>query len=221
MNRLARRRRRMRRSVLRLKLHAGVLSRRFTVFLRRRKKYALLTVNALLLALLTFTIGRQLLHHRLTLKTYAETLVVNGTVPQLGIAVGAAMLGVIGIVFSLSLFSLQQVAERGTSLTLREYEKDWVLRTVYWCLALFTLLAMIVAMLKRDFALSSICTVFMVLIAAILLLKLYFNRTIKFSDPHFTVSQIAKRANKYLNTIRKLERAFQAEMRYARRRGQS
>jgi uncharacterized membrane protein len=221
MNRLARRRRKMRRSVLRLKLHAGVLSRRFTVFLRRHKTYTLLTVNAILLALLAFTIGRLLFHHRLTLKTYAETLVANGTVPQLGIAVGAAMLGVIGIVFSLSLFSLQQVAERGTSLTLREYEKDWVLRTVYWCLALFTLLAIVVAMLKKEFALSSIATVFTILIAAILLLKLYFNRTIKFSDPHFTVSQIAKRANKYLNKIQRIERAFQAEMRYARRKGQS
>jgi uncharacterized membrane protein len=178
-------------------------------------------VNAILLALLAFTIGRLLFHHRLTLKTYAETLVANGTVPQLGIAVGAAMLGVIGIVFSLSLFSLQQVAERGTSLTLREYEKDWVLRTVYWCLALFTLLAIVVAMLKKEFALSSIATVFTILIAAILLLKLYFNRTIKFSDPHFTVSQIAKRANKYLNKIQRIERAFQAEMRYARRKGQS
>lgn len=132
MNNLARHRRRMRRSGLRLKLHAGVLSRRFTVFLRRHKKYALLTVNALLLALLAFTIGELLLHPRLTLKTYTETLVVNGTVPQLGIAVGAAMLGVIGIVFSLSLFSLQQVAERGTSLTLREYGKD--LRSVRICL---------------------------------------------------------------------------------------
>jgi uncharacterized membrane protein len=221
MNRLARRRRKMRRSVLRLKLHAGVLSRRFTVFFRRHKKYVLVTMNALLLAVLALTLGRLLLHHRLTLKTYAETLVVNGTVPQFGIAVGAAMLGVIGIVFSLSLFSLQQVAERGTSLTLREYEKDWVLRTVYFCLALFTLLAMVVAMLKKEFALSSIGTLLIVLIAAILVLKLYFNRTIKFSDPHFTVSQIAKRANKYLNKIRKLERAFQAEMRYARRKGQS
>jgi hypothetical protein len=35
------------------------------------------------------------------------------------------------------------------------------------------------------------------------------------------VSQIAKRANKFLNNIRRIERAFQAEMRYARRKGQS
>jgi uncharacterized membrane protein len=220
MNRLARRRRKIRRSVLSLKLYAGVLSRRCTGFLRRYKKHILLTINALLLALLIFTTARLFLHYRLTLKTYAETLISNGIVPQLGIAIGAAMLGVIGIVFSLSLFSIQQVAERGTSLTLREYANDWVLKTVYWCLALFTLLAMIVVMLKKELALSSIGIIFTILIAAVLLLKLYFNRAIKFSDPHFTVSQIAKRANKFLNNIRKIERAFQAEMRYARRKGQ-
>jgi uncharacterized membrane protein len=220
MNRLARRRRRMQRSVLRFKLHAEVLSRRFTVYVQRHKKYALSTINALMLAVLACAIGRLFLHHRLTLKTYAETLSINGTVSQLGIAVGAAMLGVIGIVFSLSLFSIQQVAERGTSLTLREYANDWVLKTVYWCLALFTLLAMIVVLLKKELALSSIGIIFTILIAAILLLKLYFNRAIKFSDPHFTVSKIAKRANKFLNRIRRIERAFQAEMRYARRKGQ-
>ena len=60
------------------------------------------------------------------------------------------MLGVIGIVFSLSLFSIQQVAERGTSLTLREYARDWVLRLVYGSLAAFTVFAMATALLKRN-----------------------------------------------------------------------
>src|ERR1035438_2489157 len=74
----------------------------------------------------------------------------SGITSQLGIAVGAAMLGVIGIVFSLSLFSIQQVAERGTSLTLREYARDWVLRLVYCSLAIFFVFGLAALLLKKE-----------------------------------------------------------------------
>lgn len=168
-----------------------------------------------------FSFVRVVLHHRAELKTYCEALSANGTLPQLGIAVGAAMLGVIGIVFSLSLFSIQQVAERGTTLTLREYANDWVLRVVYWSLAGFALFAVVAALLKKDFALFSMAADFLILFGAILFLKLYFNRAIKFSDPHFTVMKIAKRGKKFLKQIRRIERATEAEIRYIRRKGQS
>jgi hypothetical protein len=67
------------------------------------------------------------------------------------------MLGVIGIVFSLSIFSIQQVAERGTALTVREYTKDWVFRLVYWALALFAIVAVVSAVRKSDSALIRVC----------------------------------------------------------------
>jgi len=145
----------------------------------------------------------------------------NGIIAQLAIAVAAAMLGVIGIVFSLSIFSIQQVAERGTSLTLREYAEDWVLRTVYWCLGSFAFFAMVSAVLKEAFVTYVLIGNLGILIAVILLLKLYFNRAIKFSDPHFTISRIAQRARKDLINIRRTERAVELEMRYARRRNRS
>jgi uncharacterized membrane protein len=139
----------------------------------------------------------------------------------LGIAVGAAMLGVIGIVFSLSLFSIQQVAERGTSLTLREYARDWVLRLVYGSLAAFTVLAMAAALLKKESAVFALTINFVILVATICLLKLYFNRTIRFSDPHFIISKIAGRARKSLVTIKKMEHAMEREVRYRRRKEQA
>jgi uncharacterized membrane protein len=129
----------------------------------------------------------------------------SGITSQLGIAVGAAMLGVIGIVFSLSLFSIQQVAERGTSLTLREYARDWVLRLVYSSLAIFAVFATAAALLKKESAVLAIAVNFVILISTILLLKLYFNRTIRFSDPHFIVSRIAERARKSLGTIKRMD----------------
>ena len=152
---------------------------------------------------------------------YTESLSVAGIIPQLAIAVGAAMLGVIGIVFSLSLFSIQQVAERGTSLTLREYANDWVLRIVYGSLAIFTLFAMATALLKKESAALAILGDFIVLVATIFLLKLYFNRTIRFSDPHFIVSKIARRARRSLQTIKQMEHVMEREVRYRRRKGKA
>jgi uncharacterized membrane protein len=212
-------RRRIRRSALRLDLAIGVHRRRLMVrFLRHRKKFYLVA-GSVLLVFAGGELCSAILRNRSELRAYAEALSASGILPQMGIAVGAAMLGVIGIVFSLSLFSIQQVAERGTTLTLREYANDRVLWIVYWSLAMFTLLAMAGALLKKESALYAFAASFAILFATIFLLKLYFNRTIKFSDPHFTVSKIAGRARRFLAQIRQMERAAETEMRYARRKG--
>lgn len=131
------------------------------------------------------------------------------------------MLGVIGIVFSLSLFSIQQVAERGTSLTLREYAHDWVLRLVYGSLAAFAVLAMATALLKKESAALTVVINFAILASTVCLLKLYFDRTIRFSDPHFIISKIAGRARKWLVAIRHMEYAMEKEVRNQRRKGRS
>jgi uncharacterized membrane protein len=148
----------------------------------------------------------------------SEALAVAGTLPQLEIAVGAAVLGVIGIVFSLSIFSIQQVAERGTSFTIREYASDWVFRAVYWTLAVFAFLAMFSAMQRRELAFWGACFNLGVLAATVLVLKVYFNRAIKFVDPHFTIAKVARRARRSLRRIQKLERAVHAEIRLQRAR---
>jgi uncharacterized membrane protein len=214
-------RRRIRRASLRLDLVVGIYRRRFTARLRRQGKRLYLVASAALLILLCSVAGTVIFRHRFDLKIAAELLSVSGTLSQLGIAVGAAMLGVIGIVVSLSIFSIQQVADRGTFLTIREFANDWILRSVFWSLATFTVFAMATALLKKDFALHSLVSNFAILIAAILLLKVYFNQAIKFSDPHFTVSKIADRARRFMRKIRQIERGAEAEIRYARRKGHS
>lgn len=219
MKRAIRLRRRMRRGVLRLGIYTGAFYRRFNVVLRRNRARVYPGATVAIVFLVGLLIGALGFHYRTNLKRYAGTLSANGTLSQMGIAVGAAMLGVIGIVFSLSFFSIQQVAERGTLLTLREYANDWVLRLVYWSLAAFTVFAVTAAILVKHLAFYSLVSNFTILIAAVLMLKLYFNRAIKFSDPHFTVAKIARRGLKFLATAQKVERAAEAEMRYARRKG--
>jgi uncharacterized membrane protein len=220
MHRSIRVHRRIRRYALRLNLIVGIFWRRFSVYLRRNRPKLYWRATAALAICFGALIGYLFIRYRSELVTYAEVLSGNGTLSQLGIAVGAAMLGVIGIVFSLNLFSIQQVAERGTILTLREYANDWVLRLVYWSLAGFAVLAITAALFGKHLGVYSLATDFVILVAAVLLLKVYFNRAVKFSDPHFTVSKIANRGRKFLAIARRLERAVEAEVRYARRKGQ-
>ncbi len=148
----------------------------------------------------------------------SQKLVTTGTLPQLEIAVGAAMLGVIGIVFSLSIFSIQQVAERGTAYTVREYARDWVFRIVYWALAIFAFVAMLSALQEKESGTHGIWLSLGILLASVLVIKIYFDRAIKFVDPHFTISRVATRARKLLSRIQKVEGAVRAELRYERSR---
>jgi uncharacterized membrane protein len=210
--------RRGRRLHLRLGLFVGVPFRRLLLYWRRNRRRLHLALSAVLTVLLGVVLVGLAVHYKSALKVHAEALSVNGTLSQLGIAVGAAMLGVIGIVFSLNLFSIQQVAERGTLLTLREYANDWVLQLVYWSLAAFSISAVTVALFGKRLAFYSLSTNFAILGVTVVLMKIYFNRAIKFSDPHFTVSKIAKRGRKFLGVAQRLERAVEAEVRYARRK---
>lgn len=148
----------------------------------------------------------------------SQKLVTSGTLPQLEIAVGAAMLGVIGIVFSLSIFSIQQVAERGTAYTVREYARDWVFRMVYWALAVFGILAMVSALQEKESGAYGIRLSLGILLASVLVIKIYFDRAMKFIDPHFTISKVAARARKLLSRIQQVEGAVRAELRYERSR---
>lgn len=211
-------RRRLRRSVLRLRLATAVYLTRTSLRYYKHAKTLYRFLGIVCITPPLAFLGFEFVHYKSSLTANAESLSTSGVLSQLGIAVGAAMLGVIGIVFSLSLFSIQQVAERGTSLTLREYARDWVLRLVYGSLAAFTVFAMATALLKKESAVLAVTIDFVILVATICLLKLYFNRTIRFSDPHFIISKIAGRARKSLVTINKMEHTMEREVRYRRRK---
>ncbi len=211
-------RRRTRQQTLRFLLIATVSVRRLRVWCQAQIAKARFVAWALIPALLVLAIGFLLFRHRVQWQKASETLGNKGILSQLEIAVGAAMLGVIGIVFSLSIFSIQQAAERGTTLTLREYARDWVFRAVYWTLALFASLAMLGALQKNESGLYRVCLTLGILGASFLILKVYFDRAMKFFDPHFTITKVAKRATKLLKRIQRLERAVQSEVRYQRSR---
>jgi hypothetical protein len=67
---------------------------------------------------------------------------------------------------------------------------------------------------KNESGLYRACLTLGVLGVTFLILKVYFDRAMKFLDPHFTIMKIAKRASKLLKRIQRLERAVQGEVRY-------
>ncbi|VVB53007.1 Uncharacterised protein [uncultured archaeon] len=211
-------RRRTRQQTLRFSLIATTRIRHWRVWLYVKVSKARLFAWALVPTLLVLAIGGTVFRHRFQWQTASETLANKGILSQLEIAVGAAMLGVIGIVFSLSIFSIQQVSERGTTLTLREYARDWVFQVVYWTLALFASLAMLSSLRKNESGLFRACLTFGILGGSFLILKVYFDRTMKFLDPHFTIAKVAKRAEKQLKQIQRLEHVVQSEIRHQRSR---
>jgi hypothetical protein len=52
------------------------------------------------------------------------------------IGVGAALIGLIAVVFTLSLFVIQQISDRSVPGILREYAADNLIRTIYAALSI-------------------------------------------------------------------------------------
>src|ERR1700722_6234537 len=63
----------------------------------------------------------------------------TGTSAQLCIGVGAALIGLIAVVFTLSLFVIQQISDRSVPGLLREYAADGVVRAIYAALSVLAL----------------------------------------------------------------------------------
>lgn len=212
-------RRRMLRVRLRLVLSLSVYFRRFRVWVRRQLARVQFLPWLLITSVIGVSIAVAVVHrHRVQWQKASQALADKGTLSSLEVAIGAAIVGIIGIVFSLSLFSIQQAAQRGTTFTLREYTRDWGFKAAYWVLALFGFLAMLSSLQVSALALYRISISLAMLVFSVVILRVYFDRVMKFVDPHFTISKVAKRARKFLKGVEEIQRAVQSEVRYERAR---
>jgi hypothetical protein len=130
--------------------------------------------------------------------------VEKSVVPGLAIGIGAAITGVIAIAFSLSLFAIQQVAERGTPATLRAYARDGILNLIYWSLSFFATICFGIALLRvaKHFQTAAAVTELILLVGSFVLLSIQFRRVIKFADPHFIVGRTHELGTKQLKILR-------------------
>jgi len=124
---------------------------------------------------------------------------------QLAISVGAALVGLIGVVFTLTLFVIQQISSTSIPGLLREYASDRGTQVIYACLsflALVTLGAALIVPAKHPFAPVFIVT--MAVLGALALLWGLFQRVVKLSDPSNVIQHLRKRALDELHALERL-----------------
>jgi len=108
----------------------------------------------------------------------------SGLLPQLCIGVGAALIGLIAVVFTLSLYVIQQISDRSVPGILREYAADNPVRLIYTALSILAVLSLTGALLPQKshpvllFVLPLFCAV-----SSLILLGVLFERVAYLSDP--------------------------------------
>jgi predicted membrane protein DUF2254 len=143
--------------------------------------------------------------HWSALDAHLSTL-EKSIIPEMVIGIGAAITGIIAIAFSLSLFAIQQVADRGTPATVQAYARDRVMALIYWALAVLATTCFAVALLKADrtYRTVTVAVGLLSLFLSFILLNLHFRRVVKFSDPRYTVSRIYSQGEKQLRRLQRL-----------------
>ncbi len=103
---------------------------------------------------------------------------------QLCLAVGAALIGLIAVVFTLSLFVIQQISDRSVPGILREYAADNQIRAIYAALSVFAVVSLLGTLLSpREHPLLMASTAICCTILSLLLLAILFVRVAYLSDP--------------------------------------
>ncbi len=118
--------------------------------------------------------------------------------------IGAAILGVLAITFSLSLFALQQAADKYTPAALSDFLKDKTSRIIFWLIALISIIFFSFAILplKNILLLELILAFILLIVLFILLRKQYFHIT-TIINPNYQIILHHNRAISELNEIDK------------------
>jgi hypothetical protein len=129
--------------------------------------------------------------------------VEKSVIAELVIGIGAAITGIIAIAFSLSLFAIQQVADRGTPATVQAYARDGLLKAIYWVLVVLAMTSFGAALLKSADTYRTVTVVLglLSLFLSFILLNIHFRRVVKFADPRYTVARFYKQGEKQLKRL--------------------
>ena len=131
---------------------------------------------------------------------------------QLGTAVGAALIGLIAVVFTLSLFVIQQVSERAVPGLLREYAADTRSKLIYFLLsiaAVSSLGASLILPARHPVALIAIVASSTIL--SLSLLRVLFARVAFLCDPASIILHVWTSGAK---EVRRLDTVQQELVRY-------
>ncbi len=129
-----------------------------------------------------------------------------GLSAQLCIGVGAALIGLIAIVFTLSLFVIQQISDRSVPGILREYAADGVTRAIYAALSGLAVTCLLgVSISSRHHPVIAFTLPLFCAIGSLILLSVLFERVAFLSDPSNIIEHIAITGAGELNRLRKVQ----------------
>jgi len=138
----------------------------------------------------------------------AKILVVldPGLSAQLCIGVGAALIGLIAVVFTLSLFVIQQISDRSVPGILREYAADGKTRAIYATLSALAVVCLSgVSISSRQHPILAFTLPLSCAIASLILLSILFERVAFLSDPSNIIVHIARTGTRELKRLRRVQ----------------
>ena len=129
---------------------------------------------------------------------------LNEFFPNLFIAIGASLLGVLAITFSLSLFAIQQAADKHTPTVLLSFLKDRTNNYIFWSIATISLVFFVFAILPLNkFIFLEVILTFVFVPIIFFLLKKQYSHIIGLVNP---VHQIIFRHNEAISALNKIDK---------------
>jgi len=102
--------------------------------------------------------------------------------------IGASILGVLAITFSLSLFALQQAADKYTPNVLTVFLKDKTNLSIFWSIAVISIIFFIMAILPlSEYLLLELVVGFILLIFTFFLIRIQYFHIIKVINPTYQI----------------------------------
>jgi len=191
--------------VLLIKLWLSFCNFLFRFYIRARK----IVANILILSVLAWLIFLLFKHYE-QLNGYLCGLCVDSAgnltsfFSTLFVTIGASVLGVLAITFSLSLFAIQQAADKHTSTVLASFLKDKINNIIFWSIGIVAILFFLFAVFPlKEFIFIEIILSFTFIISILFLLKKQYAHITKLINP---IHQIIFRHNEAIEELSKIDK---------------
>lgn len=130
---------------------------------------------------------------------------LNNSFSSLFIAIGASIMGVLAITFALSLFAIQQAADKHTAAVLQRFLKDRINVYIFWGIAFISAVFFVFSILPlNEFIFHEVILTFILLLGVFFLLRKQYTHIIRLVDPNYQITSHRDQAIHLLNKIDKL-----------------
>lgn len=112
----------------------------------------------------------------------------SGLYSNIFIALGASIIGVIAITFSLSLFAIQQAADKHTPSVLQSFLRDKTNRNIFWLIVAIALVFFVFAVFPLNrIIFYEVIAAFVLLIVTFMLVQKQYRHVTKLVNPNYQI----------------------------------